>query len=1084
VCSSAHEVGRLVGVEPFPCSGTQQRRHLGMQQVPRSRRATDTRASAGSHLDRPLVAERAVGTEHGVPVHAQRVGHLERGRESITRPDRAIGDRTAHGGRHPLVEGQITVEHGQHQHRILLGPDPSSAEADATTRVIVTSSVALRQRDVGTLPHPRITGSPSPPPSPLEASLRPNEPAPASDAAPAADHSWHALATDAVLRELGSSAYGLDDRTAAERLTAHGENRLVPEPPVSDLVLLLRQFQSPLILILIVATGVTLLLREYADSAVIVAVLVLNAVIGFTQERRADRSVHALMSLASPVATVRRDGARRRIDAVELVPGDVVLLEAGDRVPADLRLLEASAVCADESLLTGESAPATKSAEAIDASVLAADRTSMVHMGTSITAGRATGVVVATGPETLLGGIAERMNEQQRPPTPLQRRMARFANIVAVAVLGSTAIAFALGVALGGGIAEMFLVAVALAVAVVPEGLPVAFTIAMALGVRRMARRRVIVRTLPAVETLGSTTVIGSDKTGTLTENRMTVVAGWTPGGWFHLGVDTAPVSDASVRLDVTDDDGAQDGIGARSRGEEGVGAVLRTAVLANDAALTGDGSGGGDPTEVALLHAAVAAGLDPTRLREDVRVLVDVPFSSVARFSYVITEEDGPLLRLKGAPERVVELSQHMLAPDGTEVPIDRDLVLGAAARMAARGLRVLATAQVRTDRDPDPHEPPHPEDLVLTGLVGMQDPPRAGVRDAIARCRSAGVRVLMITGDHPATARAIASDLGIISGEDAAVVTGTEVERADDATLATMVTRTPVFARVAPEHKLRIVLALQALGEIVAVTGDGVNDAPALKAANIGVAMGRDGTDVAREASDMVLTDDDFVAIVAAVEEGRVVFDNVRKVTYFLLSTGSASIVAIMAAIATGLPLPYTPAALLWLNVVTNGLQDVALAFEPGEPDTLRRAPRAQREGIVSRALWERTALTGVTMAAGSLWLFTWAIDQGLSEDAQRGAALTTFVVAMALHAYNARSERRSIIASDPRTNPLLLGAVLGALIIHIGALYWAPTRTLLRIAPFGLDAWGRMVVVALGVVAVSELHKRWRNGDEQAT
>jgi len=915
-------------------------------------------------------------------------------------------------------------------------------------------------------------------PTALETILLPEDPRATTTAAPA----WHALEAAEALRELGTSKHGLTTDEAAERLAEHGENRLLSQATVSDLTLLLRQFQSPLILILLVATAVTVLLREYADAAVIVAVLVLNTVIGFTQERRADRSVNALMSLASPVATVRRDGSRRRIEATGLVPGDVVLLEAGDRIPADLRLIDTAAVCADESLLTGESSPVTKSSDAVDASLLAADRSSMVHRGTSITAGRATGVVVATGTATVLGAIAEHMSEQERPPTPLQRRMARFANIVAVAVIGSTVVAFVLGVALGGGVAEMFLVAVALAVAVVPEGLPVAFTIAMALGVRRMAQRRVIVRTLPAVETLGSTTVIGSDKTGTLTENRMTVVAGWTPVGWFHLGADTTPVDPDSVRIDTEGTERDGDRLARGTIGTDiatDIAAVLASAVLANDAFLADDGSSGGDPTEIALLHAALRSGIDPTRLRDATRVLLDVPFSSEQRSSYVVTDEDGPLLRLKGAPERVVELSRTMLGPDGAEIPIDEDVVLRAAARMAARGLRVLATAEGRLDDEPDPHEPPAPRDLVLTGLVGMQDPPRAGVRDAIARCRSAGVRVLMITGDHPATARAIAADLGIVAGEDAAVVTGNEVERADDATLAAMVARTPVFARVAPEHKLRIVLALQAHGEIVAVTGDGVNDAPALKAANIGVAMGRDGTDVAREASDMVLTDDDFVAIVAAVEEGRVVFDNVRKVTYFLLSTGTASIAAILVAIATGLPLPYTPAALLWLNVVTNGLQDVALAFEPGEPDTLERAPRDRNEGLVSRALWERTVLTGLTMAAGSLWLFTWAIGQGLSEDAQRGAALTTFVVAMALHAYNARSERRSIFASDPRTNPLLLGAVVGALLIHIAALHWAPTQTLLRVAPFGLGAWIRMTLVAVAVVAVSEIHKRLRNG-----
>jgi len=886
---------------------------------------------------------------------------------------------------------------------------------------------------------------------------------------------WHALEVAAALEQAGADRRtGLSADEVAARQEQYGPNRLESEPPVSDLVLLARQFASPLILILVVATVVTLLLREYADSAVIVAVLILNATIGFTQERRADRSVNALMSLASPAATVLRDGVRRRIDAEELVPGDVVVLEAGDRIPADLRIIDASALRADESLLTGESEPVRKSAAPVDTELLAADRTSMLHMGASVTGGRAVGLVVATGGATVLGAIAERMGAQERPQTPLQRRMARFANIIAVAVLASTALAFGLGVALGGAPSEMFLVAVALAVAVIPEGLPVAFTIAMALGVRRMARRRVIVRTLPAVETLGSTTVIGSDKTGTLTENRMRVVAAWTSAGWAHLGRDTTPLGAGSLAVGTGDH--------ADEHADELPGPLvetLRTGVLSNDAALSPDGTGVGDPTEVALLTAAATARLDPRALRDGAILLADVPFSAELCYSLVVADEDGPLLRLKGAPERVVELSSGVLGADGTVTAIDADAVLAVAAHMARRGLRVLAAAQVRLDAEPDPDAPPTPSDLVLTGLIGMQDPPREGVRDAIARCRSAGIRVLMITGDHPATARAIAADLGIVEDEDAAVVTGDEVERADEGTLADLVLDTPVFARVAPEHKLRITLALQEHGHIVAVTGDGVNDAPALKAANIGVAMGRDGTDVAREASDMVLTDDDFVAIVSAVEEGRVVFDNVRKVTYFLLSTGAASIVAILAAIAAGLPLPYTPAALLWLNVVTNGLQDVALAFEPGEPDVLDRPPRDEREGIVSRVLWERTVLTGVTMAAGSLWLFTWAIDRGLSEDAQRGAALTTFVVARALHAYNARRERRAIVASDPRTNPLLLGAVIGALVIHVAALHWGPTRTLLRIAPVGLDAWARMIVVGLAVVAVSELHKRLRNG-----
>jgi Ca2+-transporting ATPase len=893
---------------------------------------------------------------------------------------------------------------------------------------------------------------------------------PALDVATDATTPWHALSIDEVLSRTGSHAKdGLTTAESARRLEDDGPNRLLADPPPGLLTLLLREFSSPLILILVVAVGVTLLLHEYADAAVITAVLVLNATIGLTQERRADRSVSALMSLAAPTATVFRDGAARRLPGHELVVGDRVLLAAGDVVPADLRLVEAARVRSDESLLTGESDPARKSTAPVSAATLAAERTCILHMGTSMTAGRAVGVVIATGQSTIIGGIAQQMRSQERPRTPMQLRMDRFARIIAVTVLASTALAFALGVGLGESPSAMFLTAVALAVAVIPEGLPVAYTIAMALGVRRMARRRVIVRTLPAVETLGSTTTIGSDKTGTLTENRMTVVAAWTADGWF---VDDEATDAPAERMAEHAGPGRRDPLTT----------TLRTGVLASAADLDR-----GDPTETALLRVALRCGLMPDDVRDGAPILLDVPFAAERRYSFAVVDERGPTMHLKGAPERVLELATSM-AREGSTVPLDRDAVLAAAAEMAGRGLRVLAMASgplreelaTTADGAPDAERAPEPSDLVLTGLVGMQDPPRAGVVRAVARCREAGIRVLMITGDHPVTASAVATAIGIgapgLGSHDqpAPVVTGMEVEAMDEATLIDAVRRTDVFARVAPEHKLRIVHALQTAGEVVAVTGDGVNDAPALKAADIGVAMGRDGTDVAREASDMVLTDDDFVAIVDAVEEGRVVFDNVRKVTYFLLSTGFASIVAILVAIITGLPLPYAPAALLWLNVVTNGLQDVALAFEPGEPDVLDRPPRSRSEGILSRSLWERTALISATLAAGSLWLYRWAIEEGFDPAAQRGVALTTFVVAMALHAFNARSEHRSIVALDPRSNPFLLGSVLGSLALHVAALHWAPTQALLRIAPFSSEGWLRMIGVALVVVAVSEAHK----------
>ncbi len=888
---------------------------------------------------------------------------------------------------------------------------------------------------------------------------------------------WHGLETEQVLERLDvNPKSGLDEQEAARRLEEHGPNLLSPDEPRTNFDILISQFKSPLIYILLVAAVVTILIDEYTDAAVIAAVLVLNAIIGFIQERRADRSVHALMELASPKSTVVRGGREREVEAIDLVPGDVVLLTSGSRVPADLRLVETITLKIDESLLTGESEPTDKSTRPVDEDALAADRTSMAHMGSSVTSGRGRGVVAATATDTQLGAIAESIRQEEQPPTPLQQRMHRFANIIALVILATTVIAFFLGVALGEPIDEMFLTAVALAVAVIPEGLPVAFTVAMALGVRRMAQRNALIRALPAVETLGSTDTIGSDKTGTLTTNRMTALRAWTGVDTYAIEVDGRDVLEGDD-LPSADDVATADGDDPLSR-------TLRTGVISNESDLQIDDDGEvehhGDPTETALLEAALRVGIDPHELRERARLLANVPFESDLRYSYVVADEDGPVLRLKGAPERVLDLCTTVATDDGTE-ELDRQAALDAAEAMARRGLRVLAMAERRLDLDVeevDREEPPAPEELTLTGMVGMQDPPRPGVRESIENVRHAGMRVVMITGDHAVTARAIARDLRLIDDDDAPVLTGAEMERIDDEELRRRVPEVDVYARVAPDHKLRVVKALQHLGDVVAVTGDGVNDAPALKAADIGVAMGQEGTDVAREASDMVLTDDNFISIANAVEEGRVVFDNVRKVTFFLLSTGAAAIVAILYSIAAGIPLPYVPAALLWLNVVTNGLQDVALAFEPGEPDVLDRPPRRRAEGIVTWLLWERTILLGVTMAIGSLWTFQWAIDKGLTDAEQRGVALTTLVVAMAVHVYNARSERRSIIVTNVRGNLFLLISTIIALTIHVLASYWGPTQTILQIEPVTGGGWQRIAVVAVAVAVVSEIHKALRS------
>jgi magnesium-transporting ATPase (P-type) len=883
---------------------------------------------------------------------------------------------------------------------------------------------------------------------------------------------WHELDRAEVESALGTGPRGLARAEVAARLERHGPNQLDEAPPTPVWATLLHQFTSPLIYILLLAAVVTLLLREYADAAVIAAVLVLNAVIGFTQERKAERSVRALMHLVAPRARVIREGREWEVESRELVPGDLVLLESGGRVAADLRLASATALLVDQSLFTGESVSATKStAPLAREDQVISDRTNMAYAGTIVASGRGRGYVVATGAATELGAIAEHVRTGQRAETPLQHRMARFARVVAVVVGVSAAAAFALGVARGNSPADMLMVAVALAVATIPEGLPVVFTITLALGVRRMARRNAIVRRLPAVETLGSTTVIGSDKTGTLTENRMTVQAIWAGGQVFR-------VSDGGAREAAAV---AEDGRTVPLTEGTPLQLTLLAGVLTNEAdiSLTEEGyETHGDPTEAALLIAAARLGLEPAEARARYPVHAEIPFEPERQYSASIRGRDQEhVVFVKGAPERVLAMCTHWLTGDGP-ARLDPETVLEAARNLASQGLRVLGMAYGTSPRPPGPVRGEEPAGLTFLGLQGSMDPPRAGVREAIAGCQGSGIRVVMITGDHAATARAIGAQLGIAPHE-APVLTGAELGAMDDAALRARVPEVAVYARVAPEHKLRVVQALQRHGEVVAVTGDGVNDAPALKAAEIGVAMGKSGTDVAREASDMVLADDNFVSIYAAVEEGRVAFDNLRKVTFFLISTGAAAVLAILTSLVLQWPLPFLPAQILWLNLVTNGLQDVALAFEPGEPDVLERAPRPREEGIISALLWERTLVTGLVMAAGTLVLFWWELQESGELGRAQTVALTTMVLFQAFHVGNCRSERRSVLALSPWSNPFLFIATAAAVLVHVTALYVPATQFLLRVEPLDLGAWVRMTVVASTILVAIEAHKLLRRG-----
>ncbi|HUF92661.1 MAG TPA: HAD-IC family P-type ATPase [Candidatus Limnocylindria bacterium] len=881
---------------------------------------------------------------------------------------------------------------------------------------------------------------------------------------------WHMLDRAALESLLGAGARGLARAEVAARLARHGPNQLEETPPTSVWALLLHQFTSPLIYILLVAAVVTLALREYADAIVIAAVLALNAVIGFMQERKAEMSVRSLMHLVAPHARVIREGREWDVESRDLVPGDLVLLESGGRVPADLRLVSATALLVDESLFTGESVPVTKTTATLDREdLVVGDRTNMTYAGSVVASGRGRGYVVATGGTTELGAIAHQVRTGERAETPLQHRMTRFSHVVGIVVVVAAVAALALGVARGEALADMFIVAVALAVSAIPEGLPVVFTITLALGVRRMARRNAIIRRLPAVETLGSTTVIGSDKTGTLTENRMTVQKIWAGGRTFTV-TETGPRSADAV----------QEGGGpVEVARERPLYLTLLAGVLTNEAGLVPTGEGfdtQGDPTEAALLVAAARLGVDPAAARARYDVHAEIPFEPERQYSASLrVSGDEHVVFVKGAPERVLRMCTRLLTAEGP-VDLDPDRVLEAAGALASEGLRLLGMATGVWTPAPDAGRPHEPAGLTFVGLQGSMDPPRAGVREAIAGCQESGIRVVMITGDHVATARAIGEQLGIGSRE-APALSGAELGAMDDAALRARVPEVAIYARVAPEHKLRVVQALQSQGEVVAVTGDGVNDAPALKAAEIGIAMGRSGTDVAREASDMVLADDNFASIYAAVQEGRITFDNLRKVTFFLISTGAAEVLAILTALLVQWPLPFLPAQILWLNLVTNGLQDVALAFEPGEPGVLQRPPRSRDEGVISRLLWERTLLAGVVMAAGTLLLFWWELSESGEVGRAQTVALTTMVLFQVFHVGNCRSERRSLFALSPWSNPFLFAATAAALLVHVAALYLPPTQLLLRVEPLDAGAWIRMTLVASTILIAVEAHKLLR-------
>ena len=877
--------------------------------------------------------------------------------------------------------------------------------------------------------------------------------------------SWHALSPEAAAAHLEvSSGAGLSDAQAAERLIAHGPNRLTERPGKPAWRRFAEQLKQPLVLVLIAAGCITAGLGEWVDASVILGVVLVNAGIGYWQEARAEGALAALArSVAMPV-TVRRAGHRCRLAAHELVPGDIVLLAAGDRLPADLRLLHGKELHTDDSLLTGESLPVAKHTAALPADTPLAERSNMAWAGTTVVAGQGTGLVTATGDATETGRIADLMAAAPDLVTPLTRKMARFSTWLLWAIGGLALLTFGIGLARGETAFEMFMAAVALAVGAIPEGLPAAVTVTLAIGVARMARRRAIVRHLPAVETLGSTTVICSDKTGTLTENAMTVRA-VVAGG--HLFAVDGHGYQPEGRIDIGGQPAAIDGA---------LRECLLAGALCNDASLRHEGGHWkitGDPTEAALLVAARKAGLDEHTLNALYPRRDELPFDAGRQFMATAHGGEGAgVIYVKGALERLLPLCINQLAANGATAPVDPAAVEAQAQELAGQGMRVLLLA--RSVSAPNSGlTATGIENLTLLGLVGMIDPPRKAVIAAIRNCHSAGIRVKMITGDHAVTALAIARQIGL-PGQQA--MTGRELAALDEAALAVAAHDIDVFARVEPEQKLRLVRALQARGEVVAMTGDGVNDAPALKQADIGIAMGQGGTEVAKEAAAMVLTDDNFASIEAAVEEGRGVWDNLVKFITWTLPTNFGEGLVIVAAIVFGATLPITPLQILWINMTTAVLLGLTLAFEPIERGIMARPPRRLNTPVLDGALIRRILLVSVLLLGGAFGLFLRALDQGQTLAEARTVAVNVFVMTEMLYLFNCRSLTRSFWSLGVFSNRWVWGGLAAMAFLQLLLTYWPPLNRAFQTAPIGLAAWSEIVAFAWLCSAVVGLEKWW--------
>ncbi|MFC2033338.1 cation-translocating P-type ATPase [Chloroflexota bacterium] len=879
---------------------------------------------------------------------------------------------------------------------------------------------------------------------------------------------WNNLSPDEALEAISSRRSGLSSSEAKARLLRYGPNRLQGKKKTPTAIVFLKQFLSPLIYVLLVAAIISIIVEHFLDAWVIFSVLLLNAVIGFIQETRAEKAMEALMRMAAPKARVRREDGIQSLPARNIVPGDIILLETGDKVPADARIIEASNLKVNESALTGESVPVDKHTRALPGELPLAERKNLVYMGTIITYGRATVLIVSTGMATEMGKIATGIQEVKPEKTPLQKSISKLSNYIIILFLGVCGLLIAVGLLKGLGWLEVFLLAVAAAVSAIPEGLPAVVTVVLAIGMRAMARRNAIIRRLVAVETLGSATVICSDKTGTLTLNEMTVRRLYIDGQWLEV----------SGEGYLPEGEFQRDGRAINPHEDSKLALHLRIGAVCNDAVLTKEDerrcSIFGDPTEGALVVAAGKAGMTKEKLEKAYPRLDEIPFQSEKMYMATLHPGDGGRVAyVKGAAEKILALSKYRLKGDGI-VPLneaDIQVITQAGDAMAKEALRVIATAYVELPREIEDLEDENIQgNLVFVGLSGMADPPREEAKEAINLCGQAGIRVVMITGDHRVTAESIAGQLKLPAGR---AITGAELKEMGDEELSEQIEGISVFARIEPLQKLRIVNALKKCGHVVAMTGDGVNDAPALKAANIGIAMGITGTDVAKEAGDMVLADDNFASVVAAVDEGRVIFNRLRNVIFFLLSTNLGELLALILGILFVGKAPLLAVQIIWVNLVTDTTMGIPLGMEPKVGDELKQPPRHPEAGLVFPGLLLRVGFLAAMMSIGIFLVFNWAqARMGLEE--ARTVAFCSLVAFEWFRAFNARSDEHTIFKLGIFRNRWLVLSVTVAVMLQIAVIYLPFMQAAFHTVPLGIEGWGIALLAGSSLFVVEELRK----------